>query len=205
MKIRNVLFDMGNVLIRFDRNVFMERLGISAEDQKLLTRELFLSVEWVQMDHGTISDADATRQICSRIPEHLHEAAGKLVAMWDRPILPIEGMAELIQDLKQTGYGIYLLSNASTRQHEYWPRIPGSEYFDGTIISADEKVMKPHPDFFLKALERFSLNPEECVFVDDLPTNIEGAMCCGIPGIVFHGDAKLLRSQLRAFGVQIAE
>lgn len=203
--IRNVLFDMGNVLIHFDRDFFMKRLGLSPEDRQLLMREVFLSVEWVQMDRGSIREETAISQICQRIPEQLHDAAAKLVAMWDRPILPVEGMEELIRELKQAGYGIYLLSNASLRQHDYWPRVPGSELFDGTIISADEGVMKPHPDYYFRAMERFSLLPEECVFIDDVPANIEGAMYCGIPGIVFHGDAKLLRSQLRAKGVNIAE
>lgn len=203
--IQNILFDMGQVLIRFDREFFMERLGLSAEDRKILMREVFLSVEWVQMDRGSLREETAAEQIYSRIPQRLHDAAYKLISMWDRPILSIQGMHELVQELKQAGYGIYLLSNASVRQHEYWPRVPGSELFDGTFISADEGIMKPHPDYYLRAMDRFGLTPEECVFIDDVPANVEGAMTCGIHGIVFHGDAKLLRSQLRAKGVRLAE
>ena len=203
--IRNILFDMGQVLIRFDRDYFMERLGVSDEDKTLLMREVFLSVEWVQMDRGTLREAEAVKQICARIPERLHDAAEKLVSMWDRPILPIDGMYELVRELKEKGYGVYLLSNASIRQHEYWPRIPASEFFDGKIISADEYVMKPHPDFYNRALERFGLKAEECFFIDDAPINIEGALYCGIEGAVFHGDAALLRQQLRKAGVNIAE
>ena len=141
--IKNILFDMGNVLIRFDRDLFLTRLGVEGEDKKLLMREVFLSVEWVQMDRGSIAEAEAVRRICARVPERLHDAVEKLVAMWDRPILPIDGMYELVEELKNAGYGIYLLSNASVRQHEYWPRIPAHVFFDGTIISADEGVMKP--------------------------------------------------------------
>jgi len=203
--IKNILFDMGNVLIRFDRDYFMTRLGVSAEDKPLLMREVFLSVEWVQMDRGSLCEAEAVQRIRRRIPERLHDAADKLVSMWDRPILPIDGMFELIAELKEKGYGIYLLSNASIRQHEYWPRIPASQFFDGTIISADEHVMKPHPDYYLRALERFSLTAEECFFIDDVPANIEGALFCGIPGAVFHADVPLLRRQLRAVGVDVAE
>lgn len=203
--IRNILFDMGNVLIHFDRDLFMTRLGVLEEDKPLLMREVFLSVEWVQMDRGILREAEAAKRIRDRIPRRLHDAADKLVSMWDRPILPIEGMYELIEELKQKGYGIYLLSNASLRQHEYWHRIPASKFFHGKLISADELVMKPHPDFYHRALERFGLTAEECFFVDDVPANIEGALYCGIPGAVFHGDAALLRQQLRAAGVNIAE
>ena len=201
--IRNILFDMGNVLIRFDRDFFITRLGVAEEDKQLLMREVFLSIEWVQMDRGSITESQAEEQICRRLPPHLHDAARKLISMWDRPILPIEGMYELVQELKSAGYGIYLLSNASVRQHEYWPRIPAHVFFDGTIISADEGVMKPDAGYYLRALNRFDLKAEECFFVDDVPANVEGAAFCGISGAVFHGDAALLRQQLKTAGVNL--
>ena len=203
--IRNILFDMGNVLIRFDREYFIERPGVAQEDKILLMREVFQSVEWVRMDRGSIVEAEAVEQICRRVPAHLHGAVEKLVAMWDRPILPIDGMYELLEELKTAGYGIYLLSNASIRQHEYWPRIPAHVFFDGTIISADEGVMKPQADYYLRALNRFGLKAEECFFVDDMPANVEGALFCGIPGAIFRGDAKLLRQQMRDCGIAVSE
>ena len=203
--IRNILFDMGNVLIYFDRNLFMDRLGVSEEDKKLLMRQVFLSVEWVRMDRGSMVEADAVASCRKRLPERLHGAAEKLIAMWDRPILPIPGMYELIEELKGKGYGIYLLSNASLRQHEYWPRIEASRFFDGTLISADEGVIKPQPEIYRLILERFGLKAEECFFIDDVPANIEGALCCGISGAVFYNDVAYLRRNLREAGVDVAE
>lgn len=202
--IKNILFDMGNVLIRFDRRVFLDRLDISEADKQLLLREVFLSVEWVRMDRGTLAEPEAEVLMCRRLPAHLHDAVHQLVSLWDEPMLPVAGMAELVEELKGKGYGIYLLSNASIRQHAYWPKIPGWQYFDGKVISADEKVMKPHPDYYRIALERFALKAEECFFIDDVPGNIEGALYCGIPGTVFHMDVPLLRSQLRAAGVDVS-
>ena len=203
--IQNILFDMGNVLIRFDRDYFITRLGITGADKTLLMREVFQSIEWVQLDHGTLREPEALARICARLPQRLHDAADKLVSMWDRPILPIGGMPELVRELTEKGYRLYLLSNASVRQHDYWPRVPGWECFLGKVISADEKVMKPDPQYFRIALERFGLKPEKCFFVDDSPPNVESALCCGISGAVFHGDARLLRSQLRAAGVDVTE
>ena len=203
--IQNILFDMGNVLIHFDRKVFLDRLDVTEEEKQQLLREVFLSVEWVQMDRGTLAEPEAEVQICRRLPEHLHPAVHSLVSLWDEPMLPVAGMAELVEELKQNGYGIYLLSNASIRQHEYWPKIPGWQFFDGKVISADEKIMKPHPDYYRIALERFGLKPEECFFIDDVPANIEGALFCGISGAVFHKDISLLRSQLRAAGVTVGK
>ena len=203
--IKNILFDMGNVLIRFDRKVFLDRLDVSEEDKRLLMREVFLSVEWVRMDRGTLWEETAEPLMCRRLPERLHGAVHQLVSCWDQPMLPMEGMAELVAELQEKGYGIYLLSNASLRQHDYWNRIPGWEHFDGKLISADVKVMKPHPDYYRLALEKFSLKGEECFFIDDVPANIEGAYVCGIPGAVFHADVRLLRQQLRAAGVDVTE
>ena len=203
--IKNIVFDMGGVLIRFDPPYFIQRLGITGEDAALLHREVFRTVEWVKLDRGTLTEEEAVARMCARLPSRLHDAAAKLVAMWDRPILPFEGMAELIRELKEGGYGIYLLSNAFTRQHEYWPRVPGSEYFDDTLISADVKLIKPDHAIYHLMLEKFGLKGEECVFIDDLPTNIEAAVDCGINGVVFHGDAAILRRDLRRIGIKVSE
>lgn len=203
--IKNILFDMGNVLIHFDRRVFLDRLSISEEDKQLLLREVFLSVEWVQMDRGTLREETAEPLMCRRLPGHLHDAVHQLVSCWDQPMLPVEGMKELVAELKEKGYHIYLLSNASLRQHDYWERIPGWEYFQGKLISADVQVMKPNPDYYRLALEKFSLDPRECFFIDDVPANIEGAQSCGIRGAVFHMNVQLLRQQLRASGIDVTE
>ena len=200
--IRNILFDMGNVLLRFDRQVFLNRLDVPEEDKQQLLQEVFLSPEWVEMDRGTLREETAEPIMCSRLPAHLHDAVHQLTSCWDQPIIPMEGMEELVRELKKAGYGIYLLSNASVRQRAYWPRVPGSEYFDGTLISAEEGVMKPQAEIYRLCLERFGLKAEECFFIDDVAANIEGARNCGIAGTVFHGDAARLRSELRDAGVQ---
>lgn len=204
MSIRNIIFDMGNVLLRFDRDYFMDRLGVAPEDRPLLMREVFVSLEWARMDRGSMVEEEAIESVCRRLPQRLHHAAGSLIGMWDRPILPIDGMYELVEELKAKGYGIYLLSNASVRQHDYWPRVPASKFFDGTLISADVKLVKPQFEIYDLMLNTFGLNPQECFFIDDSPMNIEGAFCRGIAGAVFHQDVPALRQALRAAGVQIS-
>ena len=57
--IKNIVFDMGNVIIRFDRDAFIDRFGVSEEDRRILLREIFLSPEWVMMDRGTLTDEQA--------------------------------------------------------------------------------------------------------------------------------------------------
>ena len=194
---------MGNVLLRFDRQVFLDRLDVTEDDKQLLLKEVFLSEEWVHMDAGILCEETAEPVMCSRLPQHLHKAVHQLASYWDQPILPVEGMQELVRELKEAGYGVYLLSNASVRQHDYWPRVPGSEFFDGTLISADEKVMKPQPEIYRLCMERFGLKPEESFFIDDVRANIDGAAACGIAGTVFSGDVPALRRSLEDAGVRI--
>lgn len=201
--IKNIVFDMGNVIIRFDPELFMVRLGLAEEDRRLLKRELFVSLEWSRMDRGSLTDEEAAEIVCRRVPERLHDAVRRLVGMWDRPILPVEGMYELVEELKDVGYGIYLLSNASFRQHDYWPRVPASKFFDGTLISADVKLVKPQPEIYRLLCDKFSLVPEECVFIDDSTSNAEGAYFCGINALVFHGDAHEMRLKLNELGVKV--
>ena len=99
--IRNILFDMGNVLIHFDRKVFLDRLDITEEEKQLLMREVFLSVEWVQMDRGTLCEETAEPLMCQRLPEHLHSAVHCLASQWDEPMIPVAGMAELVEEYDQ--------------------------------------------------------------------------------------------------------
>jgi len=203
--IKNVLFDMGNVLIRFDRKLFLDRLDVSEADKTMLLREVFANVEWAEMDRGTKTEETALESMCKRLPQRLHDAAETLTLHWDEPLIPIEGMYELVEELKEKGYGIYLLSNASVRQHVYWPRIPASKFFDGTLISADVHAVKPQPEIYRLCLEKYGLNAEESFFVDDVAANIEGALNCGLSGAVFFGDVPRLRKDLRVAGVDIEE
>jgi putative hydrolase of the HAD superfamily len=201
--IKNIIFDMGNVLIRFDRKLFLDRLEVSDADKEVLLREVFASVDWAHMDRGTKTEAMALESMKARLPQGLHAAAEELTLRWDEPLIPIDGMYELVEELKEKGYGIYLLSNASYRQHEYWPRIPASRFFDGTLISADEHVVKPQPEIYQLCMERFGLKAEESFFIDDMAHNVEGALFCGLSGAVFYGDVNRLRQDLRAAGVEV--
>ena len=199
--IKNIIFDMGNVLIKFDRSIFLDKVGVTGEDRELLLREVYLSLEWSMMDRGSLDETEAAERMCRRVPERLHETVRALTSEWERPILPINGVAELVKELKGKGYRIFLISNASYRQHEYWPSIPGAEYFEDTVISADVKLVKPQPEIYLYSMYKFGIRPEESVFIDDSTPNVEGAVYSGLNGIVFHGDVEELRNRLREFGV----
>ncbi|MCI8680085.1 MAG: HAD family phosphatase [Oscillospiraceae bacterium] len=203
--IRNLVFDMGNVLIHYIPQVFMDRLGVPAEDQPLLAREVFGSVEWIRMDRGTLGQEEAVAAMEARLPRRLWEYARRLVLGWwlDGPLMPVEGMAALLEELKGLGYGLYLLSNATVRQPEYFPGIPGSQFFDGAVISAHWKVLKPEREIYEILFREYGLEPSECFFVDDLNINVEGALCAGMDGYIFDGDVGRLRQALCRAGVPV--
>ena len=199
--IRNIVFDMGNVLLRFDPDRFMDRVGLTEpSDREWMDREVFRSVEWAKTDRGSLTPDEAARIMKPRVPEHLRPFVDRLVCGWADEILPMPGMADLIGELKAAGYRIYLLSNAGTNHGEYWTRIPGSDLFDGLVVSAEVGCIKPEREIYGILIDRFSLVPEECVFVDDLPLTVEAATRWGMRGIVFHEDAGELLRKLKEIG-----
>lgn len=204
--IRNIIFDMGNVLKYFNPDRYIRYFGYEGEDYALLMREVFKSPEWVALDRGTLLAKDAPAKICPRLPAHLHEAVGKLVNDWWKiEFVPVPGMADVVRELKENGYGIYLLSNASSELHNYFHRIPGSEYFDGLLVSGDELIVKPDPRIYHILYERFNLDPAECWFIDDSSANIEAGIYTGMGGTVFFNDVARLRHDLHQAGINISE
>ena len=204
-QIDTIVFDMGQVLIHWQPLALIAHMDLTEKQKELLVTELFQSVEWVQSDHGTIALEQIVTQVCRRLPEDLHPAVEELVlGWWRRPLVPMEGMAELIRELKEKGYKIYLLSNASVDLRKYFHRIPGSEYFDGLMVSAEERLLKPQHEIYHTLYSRFRLEPGRCLFMDDSPAHIEGALCTGMEGIIFRGDAAQLRRELRQRGIDVA-
>lgn len=202
--IRNIVFDMGQVLIRWRPEEILEHFDLTGQEKTMLLQELFWSPEWTQQDRGILTEGEMIERVSARLPESIHAAVEEVIKAWHVwHLTPMPGMAELVRRLKAQGYGIYLLSNASTALRGYFPRIPGSECFDGLMVSAEEKLLKPQHEIYERLYERFDLVPEQCVFIDDSPANIEGAMLTGMQGIVFRGDTERLRRELRALGIMV--
>lgn len=200
--IRNIVFDMGQVMIRWNPEYYMDRGSFSEEDRALLRKEVFRSVEWVRLDRGSISPEEGHAAMCRRLPEHLHRAAWDYCIDWYRwEIVPMPGMEDLVRELKGRGYGVYLLSNCSLPLRENLHRLPAADAFDGFFVSSEHVLLKPQHEIFEKFFDTFRLVPEECFFVDDAPANIEGALECGMEGFIFRDDAEELRDALIQKGI----
>lgn len=204
--INTIVFDMGQVLIRWKPEVIIDSFRLPPPQRELLLTELFHSVEWIRLDRGTITEEEVADRVCARLPRELHEPVRYIVSHWhSRYLDPMPGMAELVRELKQEGYRILLLSNASLALRSYFPRIPGSECFDGLMVSAEEKLIKPQHEIFEALYARFALDPAECFFIDDSPANVEGAWNTGMMGTIYRFDTPRLRRELRAAGIRCSE
>ena len=195
--IRNLIFDMGRVLVEFDPERNLDRKEVyDPRDRELLLKEIFHHHQWHEMDMGLLDEAQMYEDVCTRIPEHLHEKAYELIFDWNDPIVPVEGMEELLKECTEKGLKLYLLSNASVAQPIYWLRIPGHQYFEGTVVSALEKCVKPNRRLYEILLNRYELDPRECLFIDDVKANVEAGEALGIKGYLFDGNTAALREFL---------
>ena len=191
--IKNIVLDLGNVLVKFDPEYFLKDLSDS--DKELRRAEIYHSEDWLRLDRGELDEKELTDLVCSRVPERCRADAKRLMKWYDLSA-PIEGMEQLVQRLKEKGYAVYLLSNTSLAFYEFSKGISALKHFDGVFISADHGLLKPDPQIFRLFCEKFSLCPSECVFIDDTLANVRSAMGEGFFGIVFTGDASVLKNKL---------
>ncbi|WP_050697509.1 HAD family hydrolase [Anaeromassilibacillus senegalensis] len=199
--IRNIVFDMGNVLIDYQPLSYAKQFFSDESEVQLVYRELFSGPEWLKLDEGIMEPEDAIASVCTRLPKAMHSAAKELFLHWFDFIEPIQGMNELARRLKHAGYAIYILSNAAYSFHLYEKRIPIFSLLDGCIVSADEKIVKPSPAIYQLLCSRYHLRPEECYFIDDRLENVQAAQQCGMSGYCYQMDTERLTAALLEAGV----
>ena len=184
---KNILFDMGNVLVTYNPEWVIRRY---TEDEELI-REVknivFNSQEWLLLDAGLIEEEKAERNWMERLSsDKARELAHLSFQNWhlyNMKVIP--GTAEMIRALKENGKEIYLLSNASLRLLSIYKEvIPAVECFSGIFYSAAHKCVKPQDIIYERFLKEYSLKPSDCFFIDDLEENISAAKAVGISGAV---------------------
>ncbi len=186
--IRNIVLDMGNVLLDFNPEVSLDRYCSSEEEKDIIRNELFRGPEWIMGDKGEIKDRDRFELVKGRVPEEYHEALRNCVDHWDICMTPLDGALTFVQTLKNSGYRVYVLSNASDKFYSYFPKAIPTDLFDGLFVSADYLMLKPDVAIYRKFLEVFGLKADECFFIDDMPQNAEGARQAGMYALQFKGD-----------------
>ena len=194
--IKNVVLDMGNVLLDFNPEAVMDQFCSSSEEKEVIRKELFNGPEWLMGDRGDIKDKDRFDLVKGRVPEKYHEALRNCADHWDVCMYPIKGAKEFCEYVKEHGYGIYVLSNASDLFYEYFPRLLPLSFFNGVFVSSDHLMLKPDVEIYQAFLAEYGLRADECLFIDDREENVEGAQKAGMNTFRFNGDYDEAISQL---------
>lgn len=194
--IKNIVFDMGNVLTKYSMAEYIRRHTNTESECKIIKNEVCGSVEWIQMDRGILMDEEGIASICKRVPKEYHSLVERFINEFRMEPEPNPQMESFVRRLRDAGYDLYLLSNAAYRFRRFSKNIASISYMKGIWISCEHGYLKPEKAAYLSFFEQFGLKPEECLFIDDSAANIEAAMRCGMQGIVFHGDVEELEKQI---------
>lgn len=189
--IRNIIFDLGNVLLNWQPSVYLEQQNYSKDKRDTILNDIFRSNEWLQLDNGDITTNEAKDRIA--LKSALNKA--EIDHVFDHRMEILYPLAENIKWLpllKKRGFKLYYLSNfpidlfdTVVKLHDFF------SFFDGGIISAHVKVSKPDKRIYQTLLDRYLLKSEESVFIDDLIVNVVGARELGIKSIHLDDPGKL--------------
>ena len=201
--IKNVIFDVGQVLVSYDWESYLKAFHFSAEEEKLIAEKVFKSQIWNERDRGLFPEEEYRKQFIAELPAE-YEADVKRVIEESGKTIGIKDYAETWTSyLKSQGYHLYILSNYSQFMLDQTRpgKMPFLKNMDGVIFSCEVQQIKPEADIYETLLSRFGLKPEESIFLDDRPENCEAARKLGIHAIEFH-DLKQAAKELEKLGVK---
>mgnify|MGYP002801214422 FL=1 len=194
MKYKNIVFDFGNVIGKFDGHYILRQFCSSEQDLELLFDVIFSG--WGELDKGTVDYNENIENVVRRVPARLEDTVRSFFRGWPEHIIPIRQTADFIRELKDRKVPIYLLSNAPTYFAEWAQRIDTLRLFDGIVFSAPLKMAKPEPEIYQYLFRTYDLKPEECFFIDDLEKNIRAAKEAGMDGIIFTGSIDEVKEKI---------
>ena len=189
--IRNMVFDIGNVLMDFRWKEYMRSLF--GEDETLIqtiNQGIWHNGCWAAMDKGEMDGAATLRSAVAFAPQYEKEIKLTLDSV-AHAFHKFEYSIPWIQELKRMGLNVYYLSNYSAFSVAANPDVLDFiPYMDGGVFSFEVKAVKPEPEIYRCLCDKYDLKPEECLFTDDVLANVKGAQACGFQGIVFEGYEK---------------
>lgn len=200
--IKNIIFDVGRVLIDWFPHNTMKELGFSDDDIDAIDKILFKSGEWNEEDKSIRTPQEMEDYFAALSPAYeqkirlFYKHAVDSAVMRDYTIT-------LLDSLKAAGYNTYILSNFGQGAKE---KLEAKGVFDflthadGYLFSYEIHQIKPGPEIYNALLKKYNLYSSECVFIDDVDINIDGARNVGIDGIIFK-DIKQVLNSLENMGV----
>ncbi len=193
-----VIFDVGGVLLDWNPRHLYRKLFDGDE----AAMETFLATvctpAWNNEHDAGRRFADGVAQLTERFPEHADMIAA-YDARWQEMVSgAIGGTVAILRALKARGTPLYALTNFNTekfalmrRHHDFF------DAFDGIVVSAEERCVKPEPEIYRVLLSRYRLDPAACLFIDDKPDNVATARELGMAAITYHSPERL-RADLEA-------
>lgn len=189
--IKNIIFDLGNVLISFKPADFLDKMGYPENVKNIILRDIFKSKEWHLIDNGDLSTPEAIDSIASRSPLKRQEITN-IFNLRTKILYPIDKNINLLPALKKGGFKLFFLSNfPGDIFDDVFKTYPLFRNFDGGIISARVKASKPDKKIFEILMNKYSLLPTECLFIDDLEPNVKTAESFGMTAIWLDDSAGL--------------
>ncbi len=204
--VKNIIFDLGNVIINYNQKKIISNFANNIEEEKYIYSEIFQAPEWALMDLGNITNDEAIDVINERNNYKYDKLTKEFLNEWYKKQPINRDIVDIAKVLKQKGYNLFVLSNMALKTYEYFQN---DEFFNlctGIVISAKEHVKKPTEEIYIKLLSRYSLNAEECLFIDDDDSgrNYETANRIGILGRkIIPNDAEDVKRMLLEYNIEI--
>lgn len=182
--IKNLIFDVGDVLLEYRWQDMMMDHGLSYEESFRIGKEMFKCDIWEQeLDAGKITVAEAIKKYSGLYPED-GEVISWFLENAEQMVVKRPEVWEKVAQLKEMGYAVYLLSNYS--EELFRKHTEGAAFLDvldGGIISYQVHLLKPDERIYRALLEKYGLQADESLFFDDRPVNVEGARKAGIQAV----------------------
>ncbi len=201
--INTVVLDIGNVLARFRWEDYLIDCGYEEEIKRRIGNATVLSRRWKEWDRGAVDEQELIDACIAEEPELRQEILKLFFDDYEQLVVEYEYSADFVRRLKEKGYRVYLLSNYS-RMHFHRENNPFRfvDFVDGGVISYEVKHIKPEPEIYRILLEKYDIQPENAVFLDDLEENLETAKAFGLHTIQVKNHQQALKD-LRKLGIQI--
>lgn len=194
--IKNIVFDCSDTLLRFSAQDELTKMVGDATRAARIKSAIHQSRAWNLYDKGLMSEDGLRREILPLFDESDRPHAAWYLDNWLKCYSPIPGMMEIVAQIKEKGWPLYILSDFPPCFDDLKMRFPDLfSLFTGLAVSCECQATKGDKGLFAYLLEKFALKPEECVFIDDVPRIVENACSLGFCGIVFD-QAEELRAQL---------
>lgn len=184
--IKNVIFDIGMVLVDFAWKAEMEDLGFDKECIDALDKGFVNSVLWDELDLGVLPESEVIAKAKNAIPKYAEE----IELFWENrigTIRPFPYSEPWIRSLRENGLNVFLLTNYpdSLFEKSVKEAFPFYRYINGEIVSSRIKCRKPDPFIYETLMKKYDLKPEESIFTDDRIINVEAASKLGINAVHF--------------------